>query len=144
MTAPLKTALWMVPLTLLASMDAGAGEIRAIIQNVKPNQGAVMVALYDSDEGYRADRLRVGQVLAAAGTEAVAVFTGLPAGRYGVAVYQDTDGNGALNKNMLGIPTEPYGFGLRGPAPRRPPSFEEFALTVTTDGVTATEVQLTK
>jgi uncharacterized protein (DUF2141 family) len=37
-------------------------------------------------------------------------FGDLPPGSYAVAVYQDQDGSGELNRNMLGLPTEPYGF----------------------------------
>ena len=31
-------------------------------------------------------------------------------GNYAVAIIQDLDENGELNKNFLGIPKEPYGF----------------------------------
>ena len=36
-------------------------------------------------------------------------FPDLEPGSYAVAVYQDLDGSGALNRNGLGLPTEPYG-----------------------------------
>ncbi|MGF7175503.1 DUF2141 domain-containing protein [Azospirillum doebereinerae] len=147
MTAPLKTAFWTVPLTLLAlvgaAADVDAGELRATIHNVKPNQGRLMVALYDSEAARQADRPWAGQFLPSTGSELTVVFTGLPPGRYGVAVYQDRDGNGRLDTNLVGIPTEPYGFGMPGPAPRLPPSFDRFALTVAADGVVTTDVRMT-
>ncbi len=31
-------------------------------------------------------------------------------GTYGIALFQDLDGNGKINKNALGIPKEPYAF----------------------------------
>ena len=35
----------------------------------------------------------------------------LPAGKpYAIAAYYDTNGNGRLDKNIFGAPTEPYGF----------------------------------
>jgi uncharacterized protein (DUF2141 family) len=37
-------------------------------------------------------------------------FEGLPPGRYGVAAYYDSNGNGRLDKVPPGVPTEPYGF----------------------------------
>jgi uncharacterized protein (DUF2141 family) len=37
-------------------------------------------------------------------------FRNVPAGPIAVAVYQDVNGDGQLNRNLLGIPSEPYGF----------------------------------
>ena len=38
------------------------------------------------------------------------VITDLPYGRYAVMVFQDMNGNKKLDKNFLGIPTEPLCF----------------------------------
>ncbi|KAA2238323.1 DUF2141 domain-containing protein [Salinarimonas soli] len=37
-------------------------------------------------------------------------FRNVPAGPIAVAVYQDVNGNGQLDRNVIGIPSEPYGF----------------------------------
>lgn len=141
-----KPALWTVALALMtaaATTGVDAGEIRATVHNVKPNQGRLMVALYDSEAARQADRPWAGQILPSTAPELLVVFTGLPAGRYAVAAYQDSDGNGRLDTNLVGIPTEPYGFGMPGPAPRRAPSFDQIALTVGGDGAVVTEVRMT-
>ena len=31
-------------------------------------------------------------------------------GSYGIAVFHDTNGNGKLDRNFIGLPSEPYGF----------------------------------
>jgi uncharacterized protein (DUF2141 family) len=68
-----------------------------------------------------------------------ATVHGLPAGRYAVRLFHDTNGNGELDVNMLGIPREAYGFsnnaGSRGPA-----GFDDAAVVV--DGDARIEVQL--
>lgn len=50
-------------------------------------------------------------------------------GRYAIAVFHDTNGNGKLDRNFIGLPQEPYGFandvGRRGF-----PSFEGAPVTV--------------
>jgi uncharacterized protein (DUF2141 family) len=50
-------------------------------------------------------------------------------GRYAIAVFHDTNGNGKLDRNVIGLPQEPYGFsndvGRRGF-----PSFEGALVTV--------------
>ncbi len=38
------------------------------------------------------------------------VYRGLPAGNYAVAVFHDSNGNGNLDRNGAGMPTEGYGF----------------------------------
>lgn len=61
---------------------------------------------------------------------AVVTLTDLPPGRYAIALYQDRNGNGRLDKNMIGIPTEPYGFSNDASAPFGPPDFELAAFTI--------------
>ena len=83
--------------------------------------GAVMVALYDSETAYSGGRpVRVAKVDVAAG-ERVAAFEGLPAGDYAMKAFHDVDGDGTMDANPFGMPTEPYAFsnnavGNMGPA----------------------------
>lgn len=84
--------------------------------------GAVMVALYDSEAAYgggggpvRATRVAVS------GDIATAVFEGLPAGEYAMRAFHDVDGDGEMDANPFGMPTEPFAFsnnavGNMGPA----------------------------
>ncbi len=44
------------------------------------------------------------------GKKLVAKITNLKFGEYAMAIYQDENGNGKIDKNILGIPTECYGF----------------------------------
>ena len=37
-------------------------------------------------------------------------FVDVPAGVYGLAVFHDRNGNQILDRNLFGIPTEPYDF----------------------------------
>ncbi|MDW7552655.1 MULTISPECIES: DUF2141 domain-containing protein [Azospirillum] len=129
----------------LAAAGVCAGELRATIGNVKPQQGKLWVALYDGADAYRAERRFAGQILEASGTEVTAVFAGLPAGRYGVAVFQDRNGDSVLTTNLLGVPREPYGFsgGATGGA-FGPPAFDAFALEVPDGGTVTTMVPLTE
>lgn len=134
------------PLAVLlatAAAPAFAGELRATVLGVKSGQGTVMVALYDSAENYRANRRLVGQMLTPTGTDLTVVFAGLPPGRYGLSVFQDIDGNGKLTTNLLGIPTEPYGFSAGAAASFGPPAFEALAVTIDGAATVTTEIVLT-
>ena len=67
------------------------------------------------------------------------IFANLEAGDYAVMLFHDANSNGELDSNMLGIPSEGYGFsnnvGRFGK-----PDFEEAMFTVT--GETAIEINL--
>lgn len=82
--------------------------------------GAVMVALYDAEAAYEGGApARVARVDVAAGQHE-AVFD-LPAGAYGVKAFHDVNGNGKMDTNPFGMPTEPFAFsnnavGNMGPA----------------------------
>ena len=89
--------------------------------------GMVMIALYDSaaafnGEGADADANRaVARTAIPASGRVVAAFDNLPAGDYAVKAFHDVNGDGEMNTNPFGMPTEPYAFsnnavGNMGPA----------------------------
>ena len=52
-------------------------------------------------------------------------FDDLPEGEYALAIYQDENKNKILDKNILGIPTEIYGFSNNARRTFSAPSFQE-------------------
>ena len=84
--------------------------------------GAVMVALFDSAAAFDSNDGRpVAAVTVAASGPVVATFGDLPAGDYAVKAFHDVDGDGEMDTNPFGMPTEPYAFsnnavGNMGPA----------------------------
>ncbi len=52
-------------------------------------------------------------------------FDDLPEGEYALAIYQDENRNKILDKNLLGIPTEIYGFSNNARRTFSAPSFQE-------------------
>ena len=89
--------------------------------------GMVMVALYNTaaaynGEGRDADANRaVATTAISASGRVVATFDNLPAGEYAVKAFHDVNGDGQMNTNPFGLPTEPYAFsnnavGNMGPA----------------------------
>ncbi|HEY0836319.1 MAG TPA: DUF2141 domain-containing protein [Azospirillum sp.] len=126
----------------IPAAPATAGELRATIRNVKPQQGKVMVAVYESAAAYKAERRFAGQELPPTGGEVTALFLNLPEGSYALTVYQDVDGDGKLGRNLLGIPAEPYGFSRDASAGLGMPAFDALAVAVGA-GSTATTLGLT-
>lgn len=54
----------------------------------------------------------------------------LPAGRYAVNAFHDENDNGELDTNLVGIPTEGYGFANDPDSSFGPPDFEAAAVNV--------------
>lgn len=82
--------------------------------------GAVMVALYDEATYSGGAPVRAARIDVAAGEHSV-TFDGLPDGDYGMKAYHDVNGNGRMDANPFGMPTEPFAFsnnavGNMGPA----------------------------
>lgn len=80
------------------------------IQNIKEQKGQLRVGIYKPCDGFPADCKPFDtRIIAASGSNVRVTFTVKP-GDYAVAVFQDVNQNGQLDKKAFGIPKEPYGF----------------------------------
>jgi uncharacterized protein (DUF2141 family) len=127
-----------VLLALAASvLPAQAADITVDIQPLPSSEGWVMVSLFERSADYP-HNIRYGQRIAAsrqvAGQPLQLVFTQLQPGRYALLAYQDKDGNGKLNTNLMGIPNEPVGFSNNAKASFGQPSFDSAAFEVGPQG----------
>lgn len=114
--------------TAVAASAPGAGSSAASTATLTLNferearTGRIMVALYDSQAAYDGEGQPVRHAMVDASADpAAAVFEGLPTGTYGAKMFHDVNGNGRMDTNPFGMPTEPYAFsnnavGNMGPA----------------------------
>jgi uncharacterized protein (DUF2141 family) len=84
-----------------------------------------MIALYDSEAAFSKRGDGPGLRLPAHKGAVTGVFADLPAGNYAVAVFHDENGNGKLDANLLGMPTEGYGFSNDAHGNFGPPGFAD-------------------
>lgn len=104
-------------LTLLLGLNTGAQAqtLQVTVDNIQTQQGALMLVLFKGQADFDASRAPVVSLIHQVTGEQVQFALGsLPAGRYGIKVYQDINGNGVHDRNPVGIPTEPYGFSNNG------------------------------
>ena len=84
--------------------------------------GTIMLALFDSKEGYDTGSAPVRAIaVTVTGETATATIPNVLHGRYGFKVHHDVDGDGRMNTNPFGMPIEPFAFsnnalGNMGPA----------------------------
>lgn len=98
----------------------------------KNEEGTARVALFLDAGGWPDEE---GSVFASAVVpigdgQALAVFENVPAGPFAVSVFHDVDGNGELDSDTLGIPSEDYGFSRDARDLFGPPSFEEARISL--------------
>jgi len=130
--------LLVLPAPALAQ-SAGDNTIALTFETGAPG-GAVMVALFDSKAAWNGGR-PVGQMrLDVAAGERTATFEGLPAGEYAARSFHDVNGDGEMNTNPFGMPTEPYAFSNNAVGNMGPASWERARFTVS--GPTAQTISL--
>ena len=101
------------------------------IQGLRHDRGTIYVALYDNE---RAFDEKMGHVAGAQARPrnrgAVVVFENVLPGKYALAFFQDENGNKKLDTNLLGVPTEGFGFSKDAMGKLGPPTFAAAALYI--------------
>jgi uncharacterized protein (DUF2141 family) len=130
----------MFSLLLAAAAPCFAADLAINIDGVASADGQVMVAVFNSADTFPAKPLRAVAAPAHEGAMQLLV-TELPAGDYALAVYHDANGNGKLDRNSVGMPTEDYAFSNNAFGKRGAPSFEDARIVLPADGA-STRVNL--
>jgi uncharacterized protein (DUF2141 family) len=108
--------------------------VTVVIEGATATGGQIGVALFASAAGFpeQQEQATMRELTPRRAAVDSIVFRNVPPGRYAVAAFHDLDTNGALKKNMLGAPQEPWGVS-RGVRHRlRAPRFDEAVVDITT------------
>lgn len=115
----------------------GVSALTLEVRGVRAGAGPVMIALYDSQAAWDGQAPPVRSVRADASGAVIQVsIDDLPPGAYGVKLFQDVDSSGAMNTNMFGIPSEPFGFSNDAPVRFGPPNWNAASFAVEAGAVT--------
>ena len=114
--------------------NAAAADLVVRVTEIRENAGHLMLSITDSAEGWDGTAKPIAaQREAASGKEAIFRFTDLAPGAYAAQVMHDENDNGSLDANVLGMPTEGYGFS-RNPQVMRKATFEEARFDLAASG----------
>lgn len=96
------------------------------------NEGKAHIAIYRSTDKFPSPKSQYkGQVVEINDKKiATATFSDLPKAYYAVAVFHDKNKNGAMDKNLVGVPTEKYGFSNNARETFSAPSFTSASVKV--------------
>lgn len=120
-------------LCLSATGLAAAADLAVHISDVRTADGKVMVAVYGSAADFLKTPVLAAHTAADPAGKTI-VLKDLPAGEYALAVYHDANGNGKMDKNMMGIPTEDYAFSNNAIGKFGPPAFDSAKITLAAAG----------
>lgn len=99
------------------------------VNGFSSNEGRAFVGIYRSTDDFPVlNKQYRGKVVEIENKIAKVSFDDLPKGDYAVAVYHDKNKNGIMDKNMLGMPTEKYGFSNNARETFSAPSFQSAAV----------------
>ena len=98
--------------TFLALAPLLAGNLTVEVTNIKNKHGKIAIGLYNKDDNtfanlekyYKAIFIEIDS------KRVIYTFKNIPNGTYAVSIMHDENENNKLDKNILGIPKEGYGF----------------------------------
>lgn len=119
---------------LCATAKVQAADLTVQVRNLRPTQGLVLAALYDSAATFlKPGAQKMAQMAPAQGTQATLVFRSLAPGRYALTAFHDENGNTKVDLNALGSPVEAVGFSKDAMGNASAPGFEQAAIDFTED-----------
>ena len=129
---------------LLALMALWAGAARGAdskgmiidIGPLRSSQGQVIVAVYDSEEGFplNLNKAKLLRRVPVVGGQVELSFEGLPYGSYAVAAIHDENQNNTLDTSWIGLPKEGVACSNGAHGRFGPPSFEDAIFPFQSEG----------
>ena len=94
------------------------------VQGFHSDKGSLMIALYNSSKTYMKEpQALCKKRVKIQNKQAMVAFKGLTYGDYAFVLFHDANSNLKLDKNLIGIPKEAYGFSNNARGTFGPPSF---------------------
>lgn len=118
---------------MLASQALSAADLTLAIDGYSSGTGYLMLSVYNNQEAFDSDNdalILLRQVPVEQGHSIS--FHDLPEGEYAIKAFHDENATGELDRNILGIPAENYGFSGKS-RKRGPTSYEEARILLKED-----------
>jgi len=118
---------------ILAPLGALAADLSLSVADGPAADATLYVAVYGDAASYTDGKPVASQTAPMREGKARLLFAGLAPGRYALRVFADENGNGKLDTNLMGMPTERYGFSNDAKGNRAAPDFEAAAISLEAD-----------
>lgn len=123
-----KSVVFIICLISISNSSFSQFKLDIEILELRNSKGNIMLQLFDSTEKVL-DQERITII----NNKSSFLIPGLKAGKYAVRYYHDENMNGKMETNLVGKPTEGYGFSNNVIGKFGPPPFEKWLFEVTRD-----------
>ena len=116
----------------LAQGDAGT-TLRVELTGLQQVDGDLYIAVYDSDDTWLGETTVLDQkvvIAEARDGELVSTELQLPPGEYALSIFYDSNANGELDTNFIGIPKEPVALSNNARPRFGPPKYKDAKFTL--------------
>jgi uncharacterized protein (DUF2141 family) len=119
-----KIKILLILTNILVCSMVNAGTITVNITNINEIKGQIFIGLFNKVEGFpdKGHEYK-GKMIKVTAKNVNYQFSEIKNGEYAIAIFHDSNLNGKLDKNFLGIPQEGYGFSNNAKATFGAPSF---------------------
>jgi len=112
---------------------AETADLTLTVDGLEKAEGEISFAIYD-EAGYKSGDYLIGENVSVTGDSVSYTIEGLTPGTYGIKLYHDVNGDGKMNTNPFGMPTEPYAFSNNAKGSFGPAKWDAAAFEITADG----------
>jgi uncharacterized protein (DUF2141 family) len=112
--------------------------LRVELTGLASAQGNLYIAVYDSDDTWLGEETVLEQKVVIADAregELVSAEMQLPPGEYALSIYYDSNDNGELDTNFIGIPKEPVALSNNARPKFGPPKYKDAVFTLGSEAV---------
>lgn len=118
--------LGLVSFTSANQSDSTRFDLTVTVTNIQNAKGKVSFGLFRKQDSFPIKGKQFkGVLVETTKSKTKYTFQDLEKNSYAVAVYHDENNNGILDKNLVGAPTEAYGFSRNAREMFSAPSFED-------------------
>ena len=102
------------------------GTLLIQLDNIEAAKGSIRIAVYqDAQDFNEQEKPLLGKVYPVEASGSISVsFPDISFGTYAIAIFHDVNNNQVLDKNVLGIPKEPYAFSNNPKVKWKAPTFQ--------------------
>jgi uncharacterized protein (DUF2141 family) len=128
----MKKTLIMINLMLIGmTLNAQRGEVEVTVTDVIAEWGgSVKITLFETRGFPKDGEAVISENVLVRDIIATHKFVNVPVGEYAIAVFQDLNGDGVLNRDIYRRPTEPYAFSNNVFGRFGPPKFTQVSFSV--------------
>ena len=112
------------------AQSGGTGTIIVKITGLRSGKGQVRIAVFNSSETWLGEHPVYSSTIKVGGQTVTWRINDVPYGDYGIAAFHDENSNGKMDKNLVGVPKEPYGFSNNLTVILRAPRWEKGKFSV--------------